>query len=253
MVSALAGTIFLLSGVGWGLSAPGQRQIHRWLPAWGYSIGLQRDLLPGSGDLPLVLVEAAPRPQTVALFVSGAGGWADIDRRIAARLRQGGVTTVGLDSLLYFIWPRSAESAARDVERIIAGIVGRWGDVDILLIGYSVGADTLPPVYVRLTPQTRARIKGVALVGLSDTADFGVGIVRVLEPLRRVAEPTLPAVHAMVGVPLLCVLGEQEETEGRTLCPTLRRSGIRTLELSGDHHFDGRYQEIAEAILDMLD
>ena len=58
-------------------------------------------------------------PDSVALFVSGDGGWAGLDRELAARLAERGVSTVGFNSLRYFWHARTPEETARDVTRVL--------------------------------------------------------------------------------------------------------------------------------------
>src|SRR5262249_1291780 len=58
------------------------------------------------GDLPLVEVPAVGTPTgTLAVMISGDGGWASIDRDIGAELAARGVEVVGLNALRYF-WTR---------------------------------------------------------------------------------------------------------------------------------------------------
>ena len=58
-------------------------------------------------DLPLALLPAAARHDTMAIVLSGDGGWRDIDRELGEALSQAGVPTVGIDSLRYF-WTAQA-------------------------------------------------------------------------------------------------------------------------------------------------
>lgn len=60
----------------------------------------------GSGvdDLPLVNVAARQPGNTLAILLTGDGGWADLDRTLSSALAAHGITVIGWDSLRYY-WP----------------------------------------------------------------------------------------------------------------------------------------------------
>jgi type IV secretory pathway VirJ component len=70
-------------------------------------------------DLPVVEVQARYAGDAFAVVLSGDGGWAGIDKALAASLAASGVAVIGVDSLRYFWTPRTPEQTAHDVERII--------------------------------------------------------------------------------------------------------------------------------------
>src|SRR5262249_49795681 len=124
-------------------------------------------------DLPLVEVRATGTPTgTLAVMLSGDGGWASIDRDIGGELAARGVDVIGLTSLRYFWTRRTPESAAADLDRILRHYLAAWGAQRVLLLGYSRGADVLPFLAARLAPDLRARVAIVALLGPSRSVDF---------------------------------------------------------------------------------
>ncbi len=52
--------------------------------------------------LPVTVLRAVPKHDTMAIILSGDGGWRDIDASIAKMMQADGVPVVGLDSLRYF-------------------------------------------------------------------------------------------------------------------------------------------------------
>jgi type IV secretory pathway VirJ component len=91
---------------------------------------------------------------TIAVMLSGDGGWAGLDKEVAAALSANGIRVVGLDSLRYFWTARTPEGLAADLGRIIDYYVSQLGKQRVLLVGYSQGADVLPFAVNRL-PNTR--------------------------------------------------------------------------------------------------
>ena len=70
--------------------------------------------------LPLHTVAAKTSPAlALAVMLTGDGGWARLDRRIADDLAAHGVSVVGLDSRAYLMQERTPDEAAADIARVI--------------------------------------------------------------------------------------------------------------------------------------
>ena len=100
--------------------------------------------------LPLVELPVAAPGRLMAVVYSGDGGWRDIDKDIAGRLQDKGVPVVGVDSLRYFWSEKTPEQIAADLGLIIDHYREAWQRPDVVLVGYSFGADVLPFAYNRL-------------------------------------------------------------------------------------------------------
>ena len=109
--------------------------------------------------LPLVEVPAAPgpTPDLMAVMLTGDGGWAGLDKGLAATFAARGIPVVGWNSLRYFWSARTPEGAAGDLDRILRHYLAAWGKSRAILVGYSFGADVLPFLASRLPPETRAK------------------------------------------------------------------------------------------------
>jgi type IV secretory pathway VirJ component len=79
----------------------------------------------------------------LAIVISGDGGWRDLDRTIAEKLRSQGVSVVGWDSLRYFWSRKTPAQVARDLGAVIDTYTARWGASKVALVGYSFGAGVL--------------------------------------------------------------------------------------------------------------
>ncbi|MDR3671885.1 MAG: AcvB/VirJ family lysyl-phosphatidylglycerol hydrolase [Holophaga sp.] len=212
---------------------------------------------PGNGgirvaDLPLVEVPArAPRGGTCVVLLSGDGGWARLDKEMAEAFAASGCPVAGLNSLRYFWTPRTPDSAAQDLERICRHSLGTWKAQRLVLVGYSFGADVLPFLVNRLSPELRARIPLVALVGLGDSASFEFHLSGWLGwGPRGPQQAVLPELRRLRGPRVLCVDGAQDP--GR-LGPELDAPLAKRVLLPGSHHFGGDYRSLARVVLGELD
>ena len=195
-------------------------------------------------DLPLIEVPAkrSSRPY-FAIIISGDGGWAKIDKSIAEKLSADGVNVVGLNSLEYFWHKREPESLARDVASVIDKYAARWSRSEVVLIGYSRGADVLPFAVRRLPETTRRRVALVALLSPSKSATFEFKVSDWFKDRNGV--PTRPEIDKLRGTKTICVYGTDDKD---TVCTDVDARVAQPVPLSGSHHFDRDYDALAKLI-----
>ncbi|MGN7753796.1 AcvB/VirJ family lysyl-phosphatidylglycerol hydrolase [Sinorhizobium sp. 22678] len=201
--------------------------------------------------LPLTVLDAKPTRDTMAVIYSGDGGWRDIDKEVGNALQQQGVPVVGVDSLRYFWSERQPQATADDLARVITYYGKRWNVRNVVLIGYSFGADILPRTYNLLAPATRARIRQVTLMALSHRADYKISVLGWLgaDGEGNAGDP-VDDIKAIEPPLVQCIYGTDEEDDA---CPDLKSSGIEVVPIEGGHHFDGDYAALTRRVLDALD
>ena len=195
--------------------------------------------IPLVNDLPLVEVPAKGPGKALAVMISGDGGWAGIDKDVSQALAAKGIPVVGWNSLQYFWTARKPDAAARDLERILRRYLAVWGKQEVLLIGYSFGADVLPFFASRLpadllgagTPGGAARTQRdrhlrVPRHRLAGRREQGAtGAPRGEEALRTPARP-LPLRQQGEGQHLPASPRHRRQGAGAARRPPLRR-GLR--------------------------
>ncbi|MGC1727844.1 MAG: AcvB/VirJ family lysyl-phosphatidylglycerol hydrolase, partial [Steroidobacteraceae bacterium] len=233
--------------VGHGFSVP-----RNWLPQFRDAYARLSAPLAGAparapeiSDLPVNEVHAPGSSDEFVLLLTGDGGWAGLDRELAARLAASGLPTVALNSLKYFWTERTPEATTRDVVRLLRHYLTAWNKQRVLLVGYSFGADVLPFVVNRLPPDLHARVASVSVLGIDANASFGVHVSEWVGSDAGGA-PTRPEVAAMRHVPVLCIYGAGESD---SICPGLRLADVTREEIGRGHHFSGEYAQLAERIL----
>jgi len=198
--------------------------------------------------LPLREFPAKKSGDTIAIILTGDGGWRRIDDRLTRNLNAHGVSVVGFLTPDYFHERRTPLESARALERTIRSYQLLWHRPRVILIGYSRGADVLPFMANRLSPQVRTQIDLIALLGLESTIDFRYhpSWIPFYHPKEQ-QFPVLPEVQKLRGQKILCVYGEKEKD---TLCKTLDPTLAMSVKTKGAHHFAGNYKAVAEAIVD---
>jgi type IV secretory pathway VirJ component len=245
------GAIILLPKVGHGFSVP-----RNWMPQFRMAFtdlvkkheSEQEPKEEGLKDIPLIEVRSKTDSRnTMAVIISGDGGWASIDREIGDILSAHGVPVVGFNSLQYFWIRRTPEITAHDMERVIKHYLTAWKKEKVILVGYSLGADVLPFILNRLSPEVSDKVHVTALLGPSDEVDFEFHFTDWFgASSSKTSLQVLPEVEKMRGKKVLCFHGEDEE---ESLCKKLKTDIAENILLKGGHHFGGNTEAIAEKIL----
>lgn len=226
-------------------------QILQWLDP---RLGDQISSDASDSDLPLIEVPVAEvttnppnNSESLAVLVTGDGGWAEIDKSLANILAEKGIPTLALDSLSYFWKARTPEQTAQDIEESISIYLQKWNKKRVILIGYSFGADVLPFVANRLTSETQQKISLIALLGMGKTAAFEFRLSSWMNADTNASRlPILPEIEKMQWAKSICVYGEKDDAAN---CLPTVKFGVNAIKMPGDHHFDERYEDLVEHIL----
>lgn len=205
-----------------------------------------------TSDLPLHEVPARGAPShTVAVMLSGDGGWAAIDKEIADSLAAHGIAVVGLDSRSYLSTQRDPDGASKDLAWIARHYLSKYGADSLILVGYSHGADVLPFMTSRLPPDLLRRVRVMALLGAAPNATFKFHLIDLISNKKRKDDlMTVPEIEklATAGVRVLCIYGADEsESACRSVASV---HGVTVVPMPGGHHFDKEYGVIATHLLD---
>ena len=188
---------------------------------------------------------------TLAVLYSGDGGWGPQEQKVAHHLADNGVPTIGVNSLTYFRTDRSLDGVAEDLAGALRRYEAQWGRKNVVLIGYSFGADALPAIIPRLPVDLRAQVSHVVLIGTGPHGDLRFHPASWLDLASRDSFPVRPTIAAlkdtdMKDVKITCVYGDKERAD---ICPTLPDAEVAKIRLPGGHHFNGDYAALSEVVL----
>jgi type IV secretory pathway VirJ component len=244
--------LFSLPQVGHGFGvtsrwAPQFLEAYRAIAESGLVREVPRATTPAVADLSLVEVPATGRADrnALAVLLTGDGGWTEIDKSIADGLAAAGVPVVGWSSLDYYWTPRTPDSAAADLARVIEHYTTTWKKDRVLVVGYSFGADVASFLVNRLPDVVKSRVTEVALLGPSDTAAFEFHLASWLGGGADTRYPTVPEIERL-SIPVTCVFATDEP---ESVCRKVRGARARSVAIGQGHHFGGEYGRLVESIL----
>ncbi|MFN8583482.1 MAG: AcvB/VirJ family lysyl-phosphatidylglycerol hydrolase [Gemmatimonadaceae bacterium] len=206
----------------------------------GASVGAMpfaNDTVAKPADLPLHEVPAQQPGPWIAVFITGDGGWVDADRALANALAARGVSVIALDARAYLRGgKRSPSAAAKDAERILRYYETLWHRDQVMLVGYSRGADMMPFIANRIAEDLRGQVGLVALLGLSRRASFEFHWSDLIRDARRPTDlPVAPELERLRGVRMLCVYGVDDHGSA---CRDVEPGLATVVERSGAHRLD---------------
>jgi type IV secretory pathway VirJ component len=243
--------LVMLPNVGHGYSVP-----KNWMPQFlsAYdelsNTAVPREASSGTelGNLPLVEVPASkPDGDSMAVILTGDGGWAGLDRALAADLASRGIPVAGLSTLQYFWKARTPEQTGTDLDRVIRHYLQKWHKSHVLVIGYSMGADVLPFALNRLSADMLGRVALAAALAPGTEAQFEFHLTDWVHH-HRSGLPIVPEVERLK-TPFICVYAHDDAD---TICPRLDHQRFKVIELPGGHHFEGDYDRLAATLLAQL-
>jgi len=192
----------------------------------------------------------APTNPAFAVFLTGDGGWATVDRNVTKELTSHGVSVVAIDMRAYLSDRKTPDQSGSDMIRILRHYLTAWSKNGVAIVGYSRGADIAPFMISRLPPDLRAKVVLVALLAFSNSTNFQFHFKDIFIESHRPSDVrTLPELEKLRGMNLLCVYGADEKDSGcRDSSPGLTKEVMR----NGGHHFDDDFKAIGDIILDAL-
>ena len=91
-------------------------------------------------------------------------------------LQEETVPVIGVDALRYFWKEKQPQEVAGDLARIIDTYRKQWKVRNVVLIGYSFGADIIPATYNLLPERAKSHVVQLSLLGLSTEVDFEISV-----------------------------------------------------------------------------
>ena len=206
------------------------------------------DKAAGGLQIPVVEVPAGQAKDTVTLFLSGDGGWRDLDRDVAGEMAKIGYPVVGIDTLRYYWQHKSPEQSALDLAELMQHYRQKWGTKRFILTGYSFGADVLPAIYNRLAESEQQRVDAIILLAFARTGSFEIEVEGWLGNAGKEAA-TGPEMAKLPPEKVVCIYGEEEVDESG--CTDKTAVG-EAMKLPGGHHFDENYPALAQRLVDII-
>ncbi len=212
-----------------------------------WNVSAQSEELPAIPGLHVIQPNPNSSPSNYfAVLMSGDGGWRNFDQHISAELASKGVPVLGINSLHYLRKQKSPERAAADITRLIEQGCSRFGKQQVILIGYSCGANIIPFAYNRMNADTKGKVSYLALLSPEEKADFKFHFYNWMNANSAKARAVKPELLQLQDKPALFLFGSKEKKDW---CQDLMADPFHLQTLPGGHHFGNDTARVTDEIV----
>ncbi|MEA3247641.1 MAG: AcvB/VirJ family lysyl-phosphatidylglycerol hydrolase, partial [Gemmatimonadota bacterium] len=194
-----------------------------------------------SAMLPVTAVAPAAGGSRLVLVITGEAGRTAFEASLARALAAAGDGVLVLDSRTYLSEARAPERVAADVAAALQRYERTWKRDQVVIVGYSRGADLAPFIANRLDAAVRSQLAGVVMVAPAGRAAFEITLRDVMGGAPRPTDlPVMPELERLRGTPMLCAYGREER---QPFCARLDSTLATVVVRAGGHRLadpDGR-------------
>ena len=163
-------------------------------------------------------------------------------------LNKDGYAVIGLNAKDYFWNKRKPGEAAAAVEEAINGTNKEWKKKNIVLIGYSFGADVAPFILTRFSTTLTNKVNHLVLLSPSPKTDFEIHVLQMFGWGKDEGE-SVPAEVNKISKPVTIVVGD-DENEFPFNELTIKNKQI--IKMRGGHHYDGDVDALCKQVVQQI-
>jgi type IV secretory pathway VirJ component len=203
-----------------------------------------------SQDLPLKEWSATEHDKPLLFYISGDGGMNSFSTSLCEKLHSRGFDVVALNAKSYFWSKKTPDQTAADVNNFLREkLIGRKNQ-QIVLIGYSFGADVLPFILNRFSKEIDDKVLGSFLMASSGSTDFEIHWSDIFGENTKRNMDVVSEINKLTDEKLVIISASDDKNFAVNKI-TLKRFTREVLP--GGHHFDGDTDEIVKVIISNMD
>jgi len=202
-------------------------------------------VLSAQNTLPFSVYSSADTTKPLIFYISGDGGFNKFSTSFMQALNQQGYAVIGLNAKDYFWEKKKPEDAAKAIEAGINEIDKQWKKKNIILIGYSFGADLAPFMLTHFSASFTTKVNHLVLLSPSPKTDFEIHILQMIGWGKNSGE-SVPAEINRISKPVTIIVGD-DENEFPFSELTIKNKQV--IKMPGGHHYDGDITALCRQII----
>jgi type IV secretory pathway VirJ component len=201
-------------------------------------------------DLPVKEWAAASQDKPLIFYLSGDGGFNKFSNSLCEGISKKGYEVISLNSKSYFWDKKTPEQTTTDISNYLSKKIAGRKNQQIVLIGYSFGADVLPFILNRLPKDIHDKILVSFLMASSGTTDFEIHWADIFGGNAKRNMDVVSEINKLVDDKIV-IISSSDDRHLEANKITLKRYTHEVLP--GGHHFDGDTDEIIKVILNDME
>lgn len=195
--------------------------------------------------LPVKMMAGNDPSKPIIFYSTGDGGWTKFSLSLVQSFNQAGYPVIALNSKDYFWKKKTPTQTAADVGALLSKYLVDWKRNNVVLVGYSFGADVTPFIQNYLDRNIAGKTTHMVLMLPYKSTDFEVHLSEMLGIARKDAY-SVPDEINKVGKPILFVLGTEKD---QFPLNALTIKNYSSITIDGGHHFDDKADKVAQQVL----
>ena len=180
------------------------------------------------------------------LYISGDGGLNQFSTEVGTTIYNAGYSITAVNAKTYFWNKKTPDETVADICAYLTRQFNSRKNQQLVLVGYSFGADVMPFIVNRLPDSIRKKLISVILLSPSRSTDFEIHVSDILGGNKKRDMDVVAEINRMQVPKAILIFGSDED--GYT-AGTIKVKNILSENLTGGHHFDGNTDEVVKAIL----
>jgi Type IV secretory pathway, VirJ component len=181
-----------------------------------------------------LIVNKSDSTNYLVFHITGDGGWHSFDIKLADEFKSHHISYVYLNALKYFWKTKSPDQLAIDILPVLKDYLKKWGKKELILSGFSFGAEIIPFLYTRLPEDLKQKVKMVVAITPASTSDFTIHVSDMMGVDRKYIYDVPKEFEKIKTTKVLVIFGEKEKS---TFPESLKQKNLKIEFIKGGHHF----------------
>jgi type IV secretory pathway VirJ component len=198
--------------------------------------------------LPLSLYASSDTTKALVFYISGDGGFNKFSSSFMQSLNKAGYAIIGLNAKSYFWSRKKPQEAAAAIEEAINESNREWGRKNIVLIGYSFGADVSPFMLTHFSAALSNKVNHLILLSPSTKTDFEIHVLQMFG-LGKDEGQSVPGEINKISKQVTIIVGD-DENEFPFDQLTIKNKQV--IKMKGGHHYDGDVDALSKQVIQQI-
>lgn len=178
-------------------------------------------------------------------YVSGDGGYTGFSENICTAINRTGYKITALNSKTYFDDKKTPEQTTNDIVTYLNTEFSKRKNQQLVLTGYSFGADIVPFVTNILPDSLKKKLISVVLLSPSTSTDFETHIWDIIGWKKKRSKDVVAEINKLGTIKTAIIL----ENEADFPVNEIKLKNCSHYKLAGGHHFEGNTNEVVKTMM----
>ncbi|SIN94963.1 AcvB/VirJ family lysyl-phosphatidylglycerol hydrolase [Chitinophaga niabensis] len=188
----------------------------------------------------------SPAPSALILFITGDAGFGKFSTELCDNIHAAGYDVCAINAKAYFWNKKTPEQTSADITAYLEKQFSKRDNQQLILAGYSFGADVMPFIVNRLPNNIRKKLVSLILISPSTSTYLEIHLSDMLGGNKKRSMDVVAEINKL-NVPRTVTIFGSDENDFPVSAVKLERYSNESLP--GGHHFNGDAPQVARTLL----